>query len=194
MSLQLASPKIQSQRSGILSDELRTIQKSLIASTNSLSYARIGYPHFIKQSLNERLFDAKANCKIKMSEVSMYLTEEWRKNLNTQIDDLMDVENWDDEDKPVTTASFSTFMKMITFLKPAKLPGLGSAYNGNLIAAWTETDARLTIECFPNDSVRWVLSHIIDGMRESGAGISYIARLKSVLSPYNPERWFGNDN
>lgn len=143
-------------------------------------------------SLEERLYDARALCKIKTSEVAMYLSDEWRKGFFSQLDNLMDIENWEEDDIPVTGASFTTLLRMLTHIKPKRRPGLGSTSGGNIIAAWTNDKNRLTIECLPGDRVRWVLSHMIDGVRESGAGEVQLIRLQAVLAPYNPNRWFIN--
>ena len=144
------------------------------------------------RSLEERLYDARALCKIKTSEVAMHLDNEWRVRFFSQLDNLMDIENWEDDDTPVTVTSFTTLLRMLTSIKPARRPGLGSTSGGNIIAAWTMEADRLTIECLPKDRVRWVLSRIIDGVRESAAGEVTLLRLPAVLSPYNPDRWFIN--
>ena len=144
------------------------------------------------RSLEERLYDARALCKIKTSEVAMHLDNEWRVRFFSQLDNLMDIENWEDDDTPVTLTSFTTLLRMLTSIKPGRRPGLGSSSGGNIIAAWTIESDRLTIECLPGDRVRWVLSRVIDGNRESGAGEVTLTRLQAVLFPYNPDRWFTN--
>jgi hypothetical protein len=143
-------------------------------------------------SLEERLYDARALCKIKTSEISMHLDNEWRRRFFSQLDNLMDIENWEDDDAPITVSSFTTLLRMLTAIKPVRRPGLGATSEGNIIAAWTVGSDRLTIQCLPEDRARWVLSRVIDGSRESAAGESGLTRLEAVLSPYNPEIWFTN--
>lgn len=145
------------------------------------------------RSLEERLYDARALCKIKTSEVAMHLDNEWRKRFFRQLDNLMDIDNWEEDDAPVEIASFITLLRMLTLIKPTRRPGLGSTSGGNIIAAWTIEMDRLTIECLAEDRVRWVLSRIADGVRESGAGDVPLIRLPAVLSPYDPDCWFFND-
>ena len=54
-----------------------------------------------------------------------------------------------------------------------------------------EGDDRLTIECRPQDCVRWVLVQNLDGQRESAAGETTVKRLPEVLRPYDPSKlWF----
>lgn len=140
--------------------------------------------------LEKRLYDARATCKIKTATVAMHLDSEWRSPFFSQIDNLMDVENWEEDDLPITEASFTTLLRMILLIRPVRRPGLGSTSAGNILAAWTVERDQLTIECLPDDVVRWVLSRYPDGHRESAAGHVPLSRLKAVLEPYNPERWF----
>lgn len=141
-------------------------------------------------SLEEQLYDARAFCKIETSKVAMYFPNEWRVGFFSQLDNLMDIDNWEEEDTPVTKDSFSTLLRMLTLIRPNRRPGLGTTSRGNIIAAWTNEQDRLTIECLAKDRVRWVLSHIIDDIRESAAGEVQLPRLQIVLNPYNPNRWF----
>jgi len=156
-----------------------------------------GFPHRQRTlepprgaSLDERLYDARAICKVRTAAVAMHLDPEWRSRFFSQIDSLMDAENWEQEDAPVTEASFTTLLRMILLVRPKRRPGLGSTSTGNIIAAWTVGKDRLTIECLPNDKVRWVLSLDSDDHREGAAGHTSLSRLTAVLAPYNPERWF----
>ena len=144
-------------------------------------------------TIEERLYDALALCKIKTSSVAMHITNEWRSRFFSQLDNLMDVENWEEDDKPITESSFTTLLRMIIYIKPARRPGIGSTSKGNIIASWTKDTDRLTIECLPDDRVRWVLSCITDGVRETAAGEVTLTRLQKVLSPYDTDRWFANE-
>lgn len=144
-------------------------------------------------SMETKLYDAKALCKIKTAEFAMYLSDDMRTRFFSQLDNLLDPDNWEDDDDPITIESFTTLLRMILFLEPSRRPGLGATQNGNIIAAWTNEKDRLTVECFPNNKVRWVLSRYINDERESGAGETQLIRLPEVLSPYKPEHWFSNE-
>lgn len=143
------------------------------------------------ESIEEKLYEARAKCKVKISQIAMHLKDDWRLGLYKQLDSLMDFENWDEDDLPISLESFSTFLRAMTYMKPEMRPGLGVSVDGNLIGAWTEGKSRLTVEFKKNDKVRWVLSQYIDDERESAAGETDSRRLKSNLSPYSPEQWFG---
>lgn len=145
-----------------------------------------------ERPLAERLYDALAAAKVMTAEVAMHLDHGWRDRLFAQLDDLLDVEDWHDDDQPLLPASFRTFLRMILHQKPERRPGLGLSHQGNLIGAWTQGNDRLTLEFLPGDIIRWTLSCDMDGGRERAAGDNVVARLPEVLSPYRPDRWFAN--
>jgi len=156
---------------------------------------RRGHPaqHPPKSFLEERLYDARAACKIKTATVAMQFDHDWRIRFFRQLDNLMDIDNWEKDDLPVTDASFATLLRMLLFIKPKRRPGLGITNDGNVLAAWTVGKDRLTIECRAADQVRWVVV-IYDGEeRESAAGEGHLPRLMDVLAPYKPQRWFADE-
>ncbi len=143
--------------------------------------------------LEERLYDARAACKIKTAAVAMHIDHDWRIRFFRQLDNLMDIDNWEKDDLPVKDASFATLLRMLLFIKPKRRPGLGITNDGNILAAWTVGKDRLTIEYRAADQVRWVVV-IYDGEeRESAAGEAYLPRLMDVLAPYKPQRWFADE-
>jgi hypothetical protein len=144
------------------------------------------------KDLEQQLFDKRATLKMIAAAVAMHLTREWRDSLFRQLDSLLDVQSWDRDDQLADDGSFYSFLRMIIFLNPERRPGLGLAYNGNLVAAWTTERNRLTIECLPRDQLRWVLARLIDDDFERAAGVNLIYRLPEVLAPYSPEVWFSH--
>lgn len=141
---------------------------------------------------NEDLYNSRMQAKIKASEVVTLLDPTYKSKLFDQLDYLLDSEDWNEEDTPLRTSSFSTFLKLITHVKPSRHPGLGISNSGNLIAAWTTDRNRLTIEFFPNDKVRWVLSRYFDEIEEAerSASTTSVLRLLECLAPWNPNIWF----
>jgi hypothetical protein len=161
----------------------------LAAPTPSFSGIRIA-----AKGLDEELYDALAAFKIRTAAVAMHLDRDWRAKLFGQLDSLLALSDWQVEDAAPTIESYSTFLRMLTLLRPQRRPGLGATFDGRLIATWTVGDDRLTIECLPKDVVRWQLSATIDGERERAAGETPLPRLAAVLRPYDPGRWFQNAN
>ena len=179
------------------SDDAKRIRDSLAEIKNWAS-GRLGSaidPRVLKRrpaSTAERLHAALASAKVMTSDVAMHLDREWRDRLFAQLDDLLNVEDWHEDDEPLLDESFRTFLRLILYQKPKRRPGLGLSHRGHLIAAWTAGADRLTLECAPGDTVRWVLCCEINGERERAAGETHVARLPEILQPYRPDRWFAN--
>jgi hypothetical protein len=143
-------------------------------------------------STAERLDAALASAKVMTSNVVMHLDREWRDRLFAQLDDLLDIEDWHEDDEPLLDESFRTFLRLILYQQPKRRPGLGLSHRGHLIAAWTTGADRLTLECAPDDMIRWVLSCEINGERERAAGETHVSRLPEILRSYGPDRWFAD--
>lgn len=139
--------------------------------------------------VEERLFDATAGIKVLISQLAMHMDATWRDGLFRQLDSLHDPEEWDLEDTPIQRGSFGTFLKAMLKLAPTAKPGLGASYKGHVVAAWTCGQDRLTIEFFPNDRVRWVISNLTGSGIERFAGEVPVSRLAETIQPYEPKRW-----
>ena len=174
--------------SASLSKETQVVQSRLTDLINPISPGSL--QGIADKTLEEKIFDATASVKILTAQVAMHLDAEWRSKLFKQLDALHDIEGWDDEDEPIQTASFSTFLKAIVEIKPNRRPALGLTHNGYLVAAWTVDKDRLTIEFLKADRVRWVLARSVDNETERFASQISVSRLTSSLAPYNPGRWF----
>lgn len=142
------------------------------------------------ETLDETLFDVRAKIKILISQVSMYLSEEWRERLYRQIDILHDPDDWEDEDRPISLQSFKTFLKWFFLSKPERPPGFGLSSNGNFIAAWAVDKNKLILEFLTNDTVKWIVTKYYDGEPERATGVARSSRIIAVLAPYKTEEWF----
>ena len=152
--------------------------------------APIAVPSDVGGALESALRDSRASFKVLVSRVSMHLGIAWLQKLFTQIDSLLDVEEWDGSDPVPNAETARTFVRLLLAMRVAKKPGLGVSNSGNLVAAWTSGPNRLTVECLPQDRVRWVLSRVIEGETERAAGDGKIERLRDILTPYDPAIWF----
>jgi hypothetical protein len=143
-------------------------------------------------TVHGRLAEKLASFKRIAGSVGMYLHPDWRLRLFAKLDSLMDPEEWDDDFALPSEQSFSTFLRMVIYLRPTKRPGLGLSSKGHFLASWVKADDRIVVECLANDDVRWVLSHMLDGHIESGAGKTKIHRIPDVIDPYEPDELFAD--
>lgn len=169
------------------------IERAVARANGNFSRISMGGSNVHPASLPEALFDALVGFKLKTSRLaSAHFTKPERDRLFKQLDSLFDTENWESSDAISSEASFVTLLRMVLFLG-GRRPALGLTSNGNFIASWTEGRDRLTIECKPNDQVRWVLTQVSGDERETAAGETNSVRLPEVFVPYDaPNRWFAN--
>ena len=182
--------------SSAIGEDAETIRDSLVEIRERQTLYRPIYKltkvETADKPLPEKLYDALARVKLLTAQVAMHLDAEWRSRIFEQLDDLLDAEDWHEDDDPIKASSFQTFLRMIIFHNPSRRPGFGVSNRGYLIAAWTSGSDRLTIECRPNDTVRWVLSCEVDGEIERASADTPVRRLMEVLAPYSPPRWFAD--
>lgn len=143
-----------------------------------------------QESLELRLNNRKVALKRQVADFAMHLDAVWRVKLFEQLDDLLDFEQWNEEDELPNIESFRTFMRVVLHCHPDIRPGLGLTSDGHMIAAWTTGRDRLTVECHPEDHIRWVAVKYDGDDRISTATISVARHLPRYLRPYEPSRWF----
>lgn len=145
------------------------------------------------RSLEEQLHDARVAFKIATNTVAMHFDRDWQRRFFTQLDAVMDAEEWDRQDELITEPAFRTLLRILLMLRGKRRPGLGVGPDGSIIAAWTAGPNRLTLECHPADTVRWIITQIIDGNPDTAAGQTKLAHLLERLTSFNPEQWFNNE-
>lgn len=85
----------------------------------------------------------------------------------------------------------ATFLKAMLMVNLKKYPGLGLTNQGNLVAAWTENQKRLTLEFQSKDKVKWITSQELNLQEtERAAGIANVKRLYKCIAPYGLQSWF----
>ncbi len=120
----------------------------------------------------------------------MHLEPGRRERFFAQVDSLLDADEWDEDDQPISAASFATLLRLLLLIRPKRWPGLGASMDGHVIAAWTKGENRLTVECLPEDQLRWVLVRYRNGERKSAADDTALLGLPDALQPYEPQIWF----
>ena len=146
-------------------------------------------PKFVPpSSLAERIFHALAAAKIWTSRVAMRLDLVARDRYFRQLDLLHDCDEWFGDERPLLLESYKSFVRFMMSEGGHSKPSLALNPDGHLLAIWEVSDNRLTIEFKGDDRLQWVVS-CADGDRT--AGMTSLASIKSHLTPYNPEVWFG---
>jgi hypothetical protein len=136
-------------------------------------------------SLDLRLFDNKAQIKVLTSSVSMHLEDPIRNDLFKQIDELLDLDAWDDTDAFIRESSFLTLLRFIAAKANIHRPALSVSPDGNIMASWLKENIRLTVEFQPVDSIKLVVHRTSeDRGRESLAFAGSLRTIDSVLAAF----------
>jgi len=143
-------------------------------------------------TLDEQLFDARAEVKILLSQVSMHFSEALRKKLFRQIDLLHDPDDWEEGDVPIQLQSFNTFLRWFFLNEPSQLPNFGLSAAGHFIASWltNHNKDRLILEFLSNDRIKWYVTKHYDGEADLSSGLTKLSRIANVLEPYHSDDWF----
>ena len=191
MNIQLAENSALQRRELQKSSQVTAFIEQMVKSLIRQETAKLPSPQTLPSGLDEALYNSTAGFKILLSSVSMHLDDAWRRKLNSQIDSLLALDEWDEADMPPTANSIRTFVRTLLTLGARRRPGMGATSNGNLIATWTVGENRLTVECQKDDEIRYSLVRNT-GHIDRVAGVTHLTRLIEVLAPFHPEIWFNN--
>lgn len=112
------------------------------------------------RSLEEELFNSLSTSARWVSLLSMHLTDEWRRNIVSQLQRLLSFEAWDDDCNLLSEASTRSFLRFIIFGSIQVMPMLGISNRRRLTASWTwDKHRRLNMEFMENDRCRMVFSY-----------------------------------
>jgi len=196
-----SSPSISRSVLAITNDELSNVIRSLTPSAwqaerfSAVDQKGIALPvhQRMKQPLAEQLYDVRMNAKIKTRALVNFLSREWQDKFFRQIDELHDLDDWEDADKPMRADSFDTFIKTLQVVKPSVRPGLGLTNDGNLVGSWGKKGDFLTIEFKPVSQLR--LHYSIGEGEEKITSFTNtpVHSLTRVLAPYTPNHWWHRD-
>lgn len=164
-------------------------EKQLVKLKNSTTPANSFKPTQVT-SLAEVLFDVSAYAKIQISQVSMHINEDFKNSLFRQIDNLLDSDEWDPDDKLMQRDSFKWFLKAILDLAPEKSPSLGISNKGNVLSAWVKERNKLILEFFPSGLAQWSITTRTDEFEEFSSARVSVQLLKEKLAKFNTDFWF----
>lgn len=165
-------------------NKIRELEKNTLSTSETIYEKRV--------TLDERLFDSRANVKILLSQVSMHFSEALRKKLFRQIDLLHDPDDWEEGDDPIQLQSFKTFLRWFYLNEPPQLPNFGLSAAGHFIASWltNHNKDRLILEFLSNDRVKWFVTKYYGEEADHSSGLTKLSRIADVLAPYHADDWF----
>ncbi len=145
-------------------------------------------------NLEAKLYANRSALKVMTSQISMHLRPDQRGDFFAQVDELLDTENWTEDDGIISLPSYRTFLRFVTYYKDTKRPALTVSSHGNISASWFQEGRRLTIEFFERDIIRIFLyrNEPKQSFSETAAYHGPLTRLDAVLQPYQAVSWYRN--
>jgi hypothetical protein len=112
-------------------------------------------PPVKEKCIEFQLYDNLASSKVAIAKVSMHLPVAMRQRIFSELDRLLNIEDWDDDCSFVNVESIHTFMRTVIYNSIKKIKSLGIS-DGNLLASWRSADStqRIYAEFMPSDIVK----------------------------------------
>ncbi len=120
----------------------------------------------------ERLQHSAMELKQAVAPYAMHLSYDQRHRVFDEIDFLLDVEGWDEDDAQPARTSFVNFLKWAAETKADTWASLALDGDGNTVAAFVNEDNVITAAFLPDATVEWTSRIITDDGIDASAGIS----------------------
>lgn len=106
-------------------------------------------------SIEEKIFNSLVSLKVAVSKYAMHLSATERHRLFEQLESIINVDDWHEEDRLPTPSSFQEFLKWMIYSKYFKWTSIGVSHEGNIMVAWRTPRVLLTANFESADLVRW---------------------------------------
>jgi hypothetical protein len=126
------------------------------------------------ETLETRLFDVLVNLKVSVSEYAMHISAEERHKIFDQLDAVINVEDWHEEDDLPRAGAFREFLKWLVYSGCFGWASLGVSDEGNILVAWNSDRTLLTANFSGSAEIRWT------ARIQSPAGIEHAAGKSSL--------------
>jgi hypothetical protein len=123
-------------------------------------------------SFAEKLFNSLVELKVGVAEYAMHLTPDVRAKIFKDLDDLLNVDDWHEDDLLPRLLSFRDFLKWTIYSKRFNWLSLGFSDEGNVLVAWKSGKGMLTASYDGAGRVWWTAAITLDGELNHVAGDS----------------------
>ena len=108
-----------------------------------------------KKSIKIRLEQSMLKLRLMVAKYTNFLSDEMKVHILEEFKYITNLEDWEENDKPVTQESIQTFFNLLLILKPKIPPNIGCDYVGNLIAYWRNDNQSVSFICLAKNKVQW---------------------------------------
>ncbi len=145
----------------------------------------------LELTLEETLYSNKAELKILLSRVAMHLTKSKKEDIFKQIDELLNIDYFDEEDDSlVNKTSFASFVKFLCLNPNMKRVALTVSNPGNISGTWVLENGRMHIEFLPDGKYRTSVMRRDGQETESLVHQGSIRSMIRFLADINLTKWY----
>jgi hypothetical protein len=111
-------------------------------------------------SFEEQIFNALVSLKVAVSEYAMHLSDTERRRIFTELDSIINTEDWHEEDTLPKIEAFRDFLKWMIYSKYNKWISIGVSDEGHTQVAWKTNTVLLTAKFSGlngQEAVRWTV-------------------------------------
>ena len=109
----------------------------------------------VQPDLRQRVFNSGVEMKVAVSQYAMHFSPETRQKLFHDLDEVINVEDWYEEDTLPRYNSFRDFLKWTIYSKRFNWVSIGVSDEGNILVAWKNKHALLTANFDGRSRVLW---------------------------------------
>lgn len=133
---------------------------------------------FYEDHTDQILYNNRSELKVLVSRIAMHLKIELRNDLFAQIDTLLDLDAFEEDDCLISTNSFSTFLMFVSTLSNVRRPSLTVGHDGQVFCTWINQEGRIDIEFFAGKKFRIYVSR---GQGEQVELFSHFGSYQSLM-------------
>jgi hypothetical protein len=141
-----------------------------------------------RDGIEDRVFYSLVALKVAVSRYAMHLSQDDRHRLFMALDNLLNPDNWYEEDVLPLPSSFVNFLKWMLYARNFDWESLGISDEGTILVAWLAPRVQLTADFHEDERVVWT-SRV-----ESTSGEEYAAGSSSLQYFSRQFRFFLDDN
>jgi hypothetical protein len=162
---------LEHQRSAVFTTGARKVDwanlnRLIVGESNSANVVRSSP----LQSIDATIFNSLVELKVGVAQYAMHLSPEIRAKIFSDLDEIINVEDWYEEDALPRFSSFRDFLKWTIYSKRFNWTSIGISDEGNILVAWKSTKALLTARYDGEGRVWWTATIYSDEENNFAAG------------------------
>jgi hypothetical protein len=106
-------------------------------------------------TFEKRVFDSLVSLKVLVSQYAMHLDSSERHKIFYDLDDIINIDDWHEEDKFPDLRSFRAFLRWAVYASFREWTSLGVSDDGNILLAWQTKRGLLTANFGASGQIRW---------------------------------------